>query len=110
MGRTSSNIQTISSRSRKLALSLTNICNKVLHLQEEIINSEKKDTGKEKSFGYIQYPSISLNGLQISLFDEDLVRLYHMIAPTETLYFDASGSFISPIPSIENKDGTLNGS
>ena len=27
-----------------------------------------------------------------------------MIAPIETLYVDASGSFISPIPSIKNKD------
>ena len=34
-----------------------------------------------------------------------MVRLYHIIAPTETLYFDAGGSFISPIPSIKNKDG-----
>ena len=34
-----------------------------------------------------------------------MVRLYHIIAPTETLYFDASGSFISPIPSVKNKDG-----
>ena len=105
VGRTSSDIQIISSRSRRLALSLTNICNKVLHLQEEIISREKKDTGKEKSFGYIQYPSISLNGLQISPLDEDLVKLYHVIAKIETLYFDASGSFICPIPSIENKDG-----
>ena len=28
-----------------------------------------------------------------------------MIAPIETLYFDASVPFISPIPSIKNKDG-----
>ena len=95
----------ISSRSRKMALSLTNISDSVLHLQEEIINREKKDIGKEISFGLIQYPSVALNGLQISFFDERLVRLYHIIAPTETLYFDASGSFISPIPSIKNKDG-----
>ena len=65
---------------------------------------KKKDTGKERSFGYIQYPSISLNGLQISLFDEGLVKLYQITAPIETLYFDASGSFISCIPSIKNKN------
>lgn len=35
----------------------------VLHLQEEIINREKKDIGKEISFGVIQYPSVALNGL-----------------------------------------------
>ena len=59
----------ISSRSRKMALSLTNISDRVLHLQEEIINREKKDIGKEISFGLIQYPSVALNGLQISFFD-----------------------------------------
>ena len=105
VGKTSSAIQTISSRSRKMALSPTNISDSVLHLQEEIMNREKKDIGKEISFGYIQYPSVALNGLQISFFDERLTRLYHIIAPTETLYFDANGSFISPIPSIKNKDG-----
>ena len=36
----------ISSRSRKMALSLTNISDSVLHLQEEIINREKKDIWK----------------------------------------------------------------
>ena len=49
----------------ELALSLTNISDSVLHLQEEIINIGKKDTGKERSFGYVQYPLISLNGLEI---------------------------------------------
>ena len=58
VGRTSSAIETISSRSRRLALSLTNISDSVLHLQKEIINREKKDTGKERSLVYIQYPSI----------------------------------------------------
>ena len=105
VGRTSSAVQTISSRYRKLALLLTNISNSVLHLQDEIINIEKKDTGKERSFSYIQNLSISINGLQISLFDEDLVGLYHMIAPIETLYFDRSGSFVFSTPSIKNKDG-----
>ena len=65
---------------------------------------KKKDTGKERSFGYIQYPSISLNGLQISLLDEALVKLYQITAPIETLYFDASVPFMSCIPSIKNKD------
>ena len=36
-GRTGSVIQTISARSRRLALSLTNIFHSGLHLQEEII-------------------------------------------------------------------------
>ena len=41
----------------------------------------------------------------MSLFDEGLVRLYHLLAPVLTLYFDATGSFISPLPWIRNKDG-----
>ena len=47
---------------------------------------------------------MSLNGLQISLFDEALVKLYQITTPIETLYFDSSGSFMSCIPSIKNKD------
>ena len=41
----------------------------------------------------------------MSLFDEGLVRLYHLLAPALTLYFDASDSFISPLSWIRNKDG-----
>ena len=40
----------------------------------------------------------------MSLFDEGLVRLYYLLARVLTLYFDASGSFISPLPWIRNKD------
>ena len=63
VGRTSSAVQTTSFRSRILTLPLIYISDSFLHLQEEIINREKKNTGKERLFGYIQYPSISLNGL-----------------------------------------------
>lgn len=66
---------------------------------------ERKLTNKQVSYGYIQYPSISISGLQLLLFDEGLVRLFHLIAETETFYFDASGSFLSAIPAIKNKDG-----
>ena len=104
LGRASSAIQTISSRPRRLALSLTNISNSVLRLKEEINIREKKDTGKERSFSYIQHPSVSLNGLPISLFHEGLVRLCHMVAPIETLQFDGSAYFITSISLIKNKD------
>ena len=57
--------------------------------------------------GYIKYPSISLSGLHLSFFDEGLVTRYHLLAPVLTLYFDASGSFISQLPWIRNKDDKL---
>ena len=33
------------------------------------------------------------------------MQLFHLIAETETIYFDASGSFILEIPAIKSKDG-----
>ena len=81
------------------------ISTEILKLQEYIIKDEEKQFNATSSFGYIQYPSISNGGLRLSLFDEGLVRLYHLLAPVLTLYFDASSSFISPLPWIRNKDG-----
>ena len=66
---------------------------------------QRKLTNKQVSYGDIQYPSISISGLQLLLFDESLVRLFHLIAETETFYFDGSESFLSTIPAIKNKDG-----
>ena len=80
------------------------ISTEILKLQEYIIKNEEKQFNATSSFGYIQYPSISHSGLHLSLSDEGLVRLYHLLAPVLTLYFDASGSFISPLPWIRNKD------
>ena len=81
------------------------ISTEILKLQEYIIKNEEKQFNATSSFGYIQYPSISHSGLHLSLFDVGLVRLYHLLAPVSTLYFEASGSFISPLPWIRNKDG-----
>ena len=47
-----------------------------------------------------QYPSLSISGLELSLFGEGLVRLFYLIAVRETFYFDASGSFVSAVPAI----------
>ena len=74
-------------------------------MQERIIKDEEKQFNIISSFRYIQYPSISLSGLHLSLFDEGLVRLCHLLAPVLTLFFDASSSFISPPPWIRDKDG-----
>ena len=80
------------------------ISTEILKLQEYIIKDEEKQFNTTISFGYIQYPSISHRGLHLSLFDEGLVRLYHLLAQVLTLYLDASGSFISPLPWIRNNE------
>ena len=100
-------IQTISSRARKVVTYIRGISDGIRKLQENIAEKERKLTNKQASYGYIQYPSISISGLQLSLFDEGLVRLFHLIAETETFYFDASGSFVSAIPAIKTKDGKV---
>ena len=105
LGKTTSTIQTISSRARKVVTSKSDISDGIRKLKENIVEKERKVTNKQVSYGYIQYPSISINGLQLSLFNEDLVRLFDLIAGTETFYFDAGGSFVSAIPAIKNKDG-----
>ena len=105
LGKTISTIQTISSRARKVVTSLSGISDGIRKLQENIVDMERKLTNKQVSYGYIQYPPISISGLQLLLFDEGLVRLFHLIAETETFYFDASRSFLSAIPAIKNKDG-----
>ena len=105
LGKTISTIQTISSRARKVVTSLSGISDRIRKLQENIVEMERKLTNKEVSYGYIQYPSISISGMQLLLFDEGLVRLFHLIAETETFCFDANGSFALAIPAIKNKDG-----
>ena len=84
------------------------------HIIKEMIRLQKQYKEEEKiinplksslNFGYIQQPSISLNGLQVTLVDEPLVRFYHKIAPYETFYFDASGSFITDLPLLKNDSG-----
>ena len=105
LGKTISTIQTISSTARKVVTSISGISDGIRKLQEKIVEKERKLTNKHASYGYIQYPSISISGLQLLLFDEGLVRLFHLIAETETFYFDPSGSFVSAIPAIKDKDG-----
>ena len=87
-------LQKISSKARKEISSLEYISKEILKLQEYIIKDEEKQFNAISSFGYIQYPFISHSGFHLSLFDEGLVRTYHLLAPVLTLYFDASGSFI----------------
>ena len=104
MGKTISTIQTISSRARKVVTFISGISDGIRKLQKNIAEKERKLTNKQASYGYIQYPSTSISGLQLLFFEEGLVRLFHLIAETKTFYFDASGSFVSAIPAIKNKD------
>ena len=55
-------------------------------------------------FGYVHYPSISGSGIQITLTDEALIRLYHLVAPYSSLYFDTTGTVIQAIPWLKNKN------
>ena len=102
VGKSMAALRKISSKARKEISSLEYISTGILKLQEYIIKDKEKQFNATRSFGY---PSISHSGLHLSLFDEGLVRLYHLLAPVFTLYFDATGSFISPLPWIRNKDG-----
>ena len=97
VGKSMAALQKISSKTRKVISSLEYISTEIVKLQEYIIKDEEKQFSATSSFGY----NISLH---LSPFDEGLVRLYHLLAPVLTLYFDASGSFISPLPWIRNKD------
>ena len=75
----------ISSKARKEISSLEYISTEILKLQEYIIKDEEKQFNATSSFGYIQYPAISHSGIHLSLFDEGLVWLYHLLAPVLTL-------------------------
>ena len=97
VGKSMAALQKISSKTRKEISSLEYISTEIVKLQEHVIKDEEKQFSATSSFGY----NISLH---LSPFDEGLVRLYHLLAPVLTLYFDASGSFISPLPWIRNKD------
>ena len=110
VGKSMAALQKISSKARKEISSLEYISTEIFKLQEYVIKDEEKQFNITSSSGYIQYPSISLSGFHSSLFDEGLVRLYHLLAPVLTLYLDASDSFISPLPWIRNKDGEQRGS
>ena len=59
-------------------------------------------------FGYVYYPSISGSGIQITLTDEALIRLYHLVAPYSPLYFNATGTVFKAIPLLKNRNDNPN--
>ena len=82
LGKTIGTIQTISSRARKVVTSISGISDEIRQLQENIVEKERKLTNKQVSNGYTQYSSISICDLLLSLLDEGLVKLSHLIAET----------------------------
>ena len=77
----------LSSKVTKNISSLEYISTEILKLQESIIKVEEKQFNITISFGYVQYPSISLSGLHLSLASD----------------FDANSSFISRLQLIRKK-------
>ena len=72
------------------------IINHVLRIQSQLEEDDRLNDGKNsrKVFGYVHYLSTSSSGIQITLTDEALIRLYHLVAPYSPLYFDATGTVI----------------
>ena len=53
-----------------------------------------------RTFGYIQDFRITKDHIKVLLFDEDMIRIYHQIAPKDILYIDCSGYLVSQIYNI----------
>ena len=106
-GVTPNSIHVAASRVRKRHNTMDGIINDVLRIQSQLEEDDRLNDGKNsrKVFGYVHYPSISGSGIQITLTDEVLIRLYHLVAPYSPLYFDATGPVIRAIPWLKNKNG-----
>ena len=87
--------------------SLNSLVQKVTELWKELIDIDKKqfDNKKRKLYEYIHYPSISHSGISVTLIDEGSVKLYDFISQYDALFFDASASFVSPLPWLRNEKG-----
>ena len=105
-GGTPNSIHVAASRVRKRHNSMDGITNDVLRIQSQLEEDDRLNDGKNrrKVFGFVHYPSISSSGIQITLTDKALIRLYHLVAPYSPLYFDATGPVIRAIPWLKNKN------
>ena len=63
-----------------------------MQFQFEEDDQLNNDKNSRKVFGYVHDPSISGSDIQITLAEEALMRLYHLVAPCSRLYFDATGT------------------
>ena len=41
--------------------------------------------------------------IHVTLTDEDLGKFYHFVSQYDALFFDATGSFVSPLPWLRNE-------
>ena len=51
----------------------------------------------------MHFPSISHSEISVALTDEGLVKFYHFASRYDALFFDATGSFVSPLPWLRNE-------
>ena len=110
-GRSLKSFQNISSKTAISPDSLKSLVQRVIELQKELIYLDKKqfDNKKRKLYGYIYYPFIPHSRISITLTDESLVKFYHFVSQNDPLFFDASGSFVSPLPWLRNEKGETKG-
>ena len=94
-----------SSKNPILRDSLKSLIQKVTKLQKELKDNDKKHFSNKtrKLYGYTHYPSISHSGISVILTDDGLLKFYHFVSQCGALLFDASGSFVSPLPWLGNK-------
>ena len=75
-------------------------------MQSQLEEDDRLNDSKNsrKVFRYIHYPLISRSGIQITLTDEALIRLYHLAAPYSPLYFGVTGTAIRATQWLKNKN------
>ena len=83
------------------AILLSPLCKK---LQKKIIDTKKNQfSNKTRTlYGHIHYPSISHSEISLSDTDEGLAKFYHFVSQYDALFFNATGSFVSPLPWLRN--------
>ena len=91
--------------------SLKSLVQRLIELQKELIYLDKKqfDNKKRKLYGYIYYPFIPHSRISITLTDESLAKFHHFVSQNDPLFFDASDSFVSPLPWLRNEKGEKKG-
>ena len=82
------------------------LINDVLRMQSQLEEDGRLNdsNNSRKVFGYVHYPLISRSGIQITLTDEALIRLYHLAVPCSPLYFGVTGTAIRAIPWLKDKN------
>ena len=58
---------------------------------------------KRKLYGYINFQSISHSKISVTLTDKGLLKFYYFVSQYDALFFDATGSFVSPLSWLRNE-------